>query len=122
MLTQATSFSRSGVSDWIVQRISAVVLAIYTLFILGYLVTHPGMDYTLWRSLFETTWMRIFTMLALLATCAHAWVGMWTIGTDYIREHYFGTAANGVRFTYQVVCILVILVYLIWGVQILWGN
>lgn len=122
MLTQATSFSRSGVSDWIVQRISAVVLAVYTLFILGYLVINPGIDYAQWQGLFAETWMRIFTMLALLSTCSHAWVGVWTIGTDYIREHYFGAAANGVRFIYQVVCILVILVYLIWGVQILWGN
>lgn len=121
MLTQATNFSRNGVSDWIVQRISAGVLAIYTLFILGYLITHPGLDFSQWRNLFDDTWMRIFTMLALLSTCAHAWVGVWTIGTDYIREHYFGAAADGLRFTYQVICILVILIYLIWGVQILWG-
>jgi len=122
MLTQATSFSRSGVSDWIIQRVSAVILAIYTLFVLAYLVTHPGMGYQEWRSLFDQNWMRVFTVLALASTCAHAWIGMWTIGTDYIREHYFGASANGVRFVYQVVCILILLTYLIWGVQILWGN
>jgi succinate dehydrogenase / fumarate reductase membrane anchor subunit len=122
MVTQATSFSRSGVSDWIIQRISAVILAIYTVFVLVYLVTHPGLGYEEWRWLFDQNWMRVFTVLALASTCAHAWIGMWTIGTDYIREHYFGAMANGVRFVYQVVCILILLTYLIWGVQILWGN
>ena len=121
MVTQATSFSRSGVSDWIVQRVSAVILAVYTVFMVFYLVSHPGIDFEQWNALFEQTWMRVFSLIALLATCAHAWIGMWTIGTDYIREHYVGNAAAGVRFVYQVASILILVTYLVWGVLILWG-
>ena len=122
MVTQATSFSRNGVSDWIIQRVSAVILAVYTLFVVVYLVAHPGMGFEEWHALFNETWMRLFSLVALASTCAHAWIGMWTISTDYIREHYFGSRASAVRFVFQVICILIILTYLLWGVQILWGN
>lgn len=121
MVTQATSFSRNGVSDWIVQRATAYVLAAYTVFIVAYVLLNRDMTYAQWQTLFEQTWMQVFTLLALLSTCAHAWIGMWTVGTDYMREHYFGSSANGIRFVYQVVCVLVIACYLIWGVKILWG-
>ena len=90
MVTQVTSFSRNGLSDFIVQRVTAYILAAYTVFLVGYLLIQGEMVYADWQMLFSHTWMQIFTMLALVSTCAHAWIGMWTIGTDYIREHYFG--------------------------------
>lgn len=120
MVSQVTSLSRNGVADWLVQRVSAYILAAYTVFIVGYmLIMSP--DYAAWSGLFGQTWVRIASLIALLATCAHAWIGMWTIGTDYIREHYFGGGADGIRLIYQVVVVLALLSYLIWGVQILWG-
>ena len=93
MVTQVTSFSRNGLSDFIVQRVTAYILAAYTVFLVGYLLIQGDISYADWQSLFAQTWMQIFTLLALLSTCAHAWIGMWTIGTDYIREHYFGSGA-----------------------------
>jgi len=121
MVTQVTSFSRSGLSDWVVQRVTAVILATYTVVVVGFLLINGDVSYTQWRGLFNQTWMQIFTLLAVISTCAHAWVGMWTIGTDYIRQHYFGNAADAIRFVYQVFCIITLLVYLIWSVTILWG-
>ncbi len=122
MVTQVTSFSRNGVSDWLVQRVSAVILAAYTVVVVGYVLLVPEMSWFVWSGLFSQTWMQVFTLVTLLATCAHAWVGMWTIGTDYLRTHTMGQGANLVRFTYEIFCILVTLVYLIWGIRILWGN
>ncbi len=120
MVSQVTSLSRNGVSDWLIQRVSAYVLAAYTVFIVGYLlIMSPG--YEEWSALFSQTWMQVASLVALIATCAHAWIGMWTIGTDYIREHYFGGGADSIRLIYQVVVVLALLSYLIWGVQILWG-
>lgn len=120
MVTQVTSLGRNGVSDWLIQRVSAVVLAVYTLVLLGYLV-FQDVDYAAWKALFDQTWMQILTLLALISTCAHAWVGMWTVGTDYLREHTAGRRANSMRLIYDVVCALVLLGYLLWGVQILWS-
>lgn len=122
MVTQVTSMSRSGVSDWVIQRVSAIVLAAYTLCILGYIVMHPDLTYAEWSAFFNNTGMQIFTMLALMSTCAHAWIGMWTVGSDYLREHTLGERASSLRFVYQIGCILLIVGYLIWGINILWGN
>ena len=114
--------SRNGVSDWLVQRVSALVLAAYTLCIFGSVLMNPGLDFKTWSGFFNSTGMQIFTMLAILSTCAHAWIGMWTIGSDYLREHTLGSKATALRFIYQISCVLVIAAYLIWGITILWGN
>ncbi|MEQ8408377.1 MAG: succinate dehydrogenase, hydrophobic membrane anchor protein [Gammaproteobacteria bacterium] len=122
MVTNATSFSRSGLTDWLVQRLSAVVLGAYMLCILGSFVVHPDMDYEQWRALFAADSMRIFSLLSLAALCAHAWIGMWTVGTDYLTSLQFGKGATSIRLAYQAICILLIAVYLIWGIRIFWGT
>jgi len=122
MVNQVTSLSRNGVSDWVIQRVSALVLATYTLWVFGFVVLNPGMDFATWSGLFNNTGMQVFTMLAVLSTAAHAWIGMWTIGSDYLREHTLGPRAATLRFIYQIGCVLIIAAYLIWGINILWGN
>ncbi len=121
MVSQVTSFGRNGVSDWLIQRISAVILAAYTVLLTGIILIQPDMTYTNWVALFSQTWMQVFTLIALLATCGHAWIGMWTAGTDYLRTHTMGSGANTVRFLYQTSCMLILVIYLVWGVKIIWG-
>ncbi|NQD93522.1 succinate dehydrogenase, hydrophobic membrane anchor protein [Pseudomonas sp. CrR25] len=122
MVTNVTNFSRSGLSDWVVQRVSAVVLAAYTLFLFGFVLLSPDMGYAEWQALFSNTAMRIFSLLALVALLAHAWVGMWTIATDYLTPMALGKSATAVRFLFQAACGIAIFVFFVWGVQILWGN
>ena len=121
MVTNVTNFSRSGLYDWMAQRVSAVVLAAYTLFLLGYVICNPGMGYAEWHGLFSHTAMRIFSLLALVALSVHAWVGMWTISTDYLTPMALGKSATAVRFLFQAVCGVAMFAYFVWGVQILWG-
>ena len=90
MVTNVTNFSRSGLYDWMAQRVSAVVLAAYVLFLLGYIVLNPGMGYAEWHGLFSNNAMRIFSLLTLVALGVHAWVGMWTISTDYLTPTALG--------------------------------
>jgi succinate dehydrogenase / fumarate reductase membrane anchor subunit len=121
MVTNVTNFSRSGLYDWMAQRVSAVVLAAYFLFLIGYVVAHPGLTYEDWHGLFSQSWMRIFSLLALLGLAVHAWVGMWTITTDYLTNMAIGKWATGVRFLVQALCGMLMFVLFVWGVQILWG-
>ncbi|GAA0582729.1 succinate dehydrogenase, hydrophobic membrane anchor protein [Halomonas salifodinae] len=114
MVTNITSFGRSGLSDWLIQRVSALILAVYTLFMVGYLLFNPGLDYAAWSGLFSATWMRIFSLLAFVSLAAHAWVGLWTVTTDYLK-------ATALRLVVQIVIILAIFVFLVWGIQVLWG-
>ena len=119
MVTSVTSFGRSGLSDWLVQRVSGVILLAYFVCIGATLM--GGVDYAQWKAMFELTSMRIFTLLAILSLAAHAWIGMWAVGTDYLTERLMGPKGNVLRLAYQIGCGLVIFVYVIWGVQILWG-
>lgn len=121
MVTNVTNLSRSGLYDWMAQRVSAVVLAAYFLFLLGYMVASPDLGYAQWHALFSQNWMRIFSLMALVALCAHAWVGMWTISTDYLTPMALGKWATGVRFLFQAVCGIAMFAMFVWGVQILWG-
>lgn len=114
MVTNITNFGRSGLSDWLLQRVSAVILALYTLFIVGFLLFNSGLDYAAWSGLFAQTWMRIFSLLAFIALSAHAWVGLWTVTTDYLKP-------TGIRIGVQLIIILAIFVFLVWGITVLWG-
>ncbi len=114
MVTSVTSFGRNGLSDWLVQRVSAVILAAYTVFLMGWMILTPELDYLQWKALFDCTAMRIFSLLAILALAAHAWIGLWTVSTDYMK-------AAVVRVPFQVVVVLTLFVYVVWTVQILWG-
>ena len=122
MVTNVTSFSRSGLSDWIIQRFSAVILAAYTVFILAVLVSMPELNYESWREVFSKNSVRLFSVISLLALCGHAWVGMWTVGTDYLTGRQLGGKGTFIRLIYQSFCVLLIAVYLLWGIQILWGS
>ena len=62
--------------------------------IVGFLVVTPGVDYEQWLAYQGTRCHAPFLLLGCAGHGAHAWVGMWTIGTDYIRGHYFGRRAT----------------------------
>jgi len=114
MVTNITNLGRSGLSDWLLQRVSAVILALYALFIVGFLLLNPGLDYAAWNGLFSQTWMRIFSLLAFIAVAAHAWIGLWTVTTDYLKS-------TGIRVAVQLIIVLAIFVFLVWGIIVLWG-
>lgn len=114
MVGVATALGKNGLQDWLIQRISAVIMAIYTLLLVGCWFAIADGDMQAWKSLFSSLFMRTFTLLALLALVAHAWIGFWTVSTDYIKDMWM-------RLTCQVIIYVVLFLYLVWGIQILWG-
>ena len=114
MVERIVTGAHYGLRDWLVQRITAVMMAAYTLFMAGYVVLHPNLDYNVWTELFSNQVMRSFSLLFLLAVFAHAWVGVRDVVMDYVKS-------AGIRLAIYVVVILALLLYVIWSVQILWG-
>ena len=53
MVMNVTNLGRSGLSDWIVQRFSAIILAAYSLCILASFAMNPDMDFETWSSIFD---------------------------------------------------------------------
>lgn len=121
MVTAATSFGRNGVSDWLIQRFTAVVLAAYCLFMAAFFILHPDLTYEQWRGLFSHLWMRIFTLLTLASIVAHGWIGLWVILTDYVTSRMIGAPALALRMLILSLYAVVNVVFLVWGVEILWG-
>ena len=90
MVTSVTSFSRTGLSDWLIQRVTSVILLAYFIFVAFQL--GGSVDYTSWRELFDQTWVKVFTLLAALSLAAHSWIGLWSVFTDYLTERMLGAA------------------------------
>ena len=103
-----------GLFDWLVQRLSAVVMVAYTLLLLLVLARMPQLDHAHWKALWNVPVMRYCTALFLLALYLHAWVGLRDIFMDYIKD-------AGLRLTLYVFTVIALLWYAIWSVQILWG-
>ena len=119
MVTAVTSLGRSGLYDWMMQRATAVILLAYFLYV-GCVVL-CGVDYGAWKELYSQTWMRVFSLLALLSLGVHAWVGLWAVFTDYLTERLMGTTGNVLRLGAQAFCAITMFTYVVWGIQILWG-
>jgi len=120
-VTSITSLTRSGLSDYVLQRLSAFVIFLYSLCIIGFFLTTSQLDYATFKGFFRSLPMQCFSQTVLLAVVIHAWIGLWTITTDYIRPHYFGTHESLVRMVAQALCAVALFVYLVWGTVIIWG-
>ena len=119
MVTSVTSFSRTGLSDWLIQRVTSLVLLAYFLLI-AYQLT-GSVDYTSWRALFDQTWMKVFTLMAALSLVAHAWIGLWSVFTDYLTERMLGPVGNVIRLVCQLGASLSLVGYVIWLIVIVWS-
>ena len=121
MVKAVTGFGRSGLYDWFIQRISAVVLVAYTLFIVGFIFLSKDFGYASWSALFEQRWVRVFSLVALVSTIAHAWIGLWSVVTDYLTNRMMGGKATVLRIIVEVLLGAVAVFYAVWGIEILWG-
>mgnify|MGYP003956036267 CR=1 FL=1 len=100
-----------GLRDWLIQRVTAVILVCYLALVL-ILVGKSG-DIHVWQRTFQLSWIKWVTLLAMLSLCWHAWIGLWTIFTDYVKH-------DGVRRVLEVLVLLLNLFYVLWVIKILW--
>ncbi len=115
MVTNVTSLTGNGLKDWLIQRVTAVYFALYTLGMLGYLCGHSPLQYEQWHGLFHNGWVQIATLVALLALLLHAWIGIWTVTTDYIK-------CTAIRLSIQLLVALFLITQFVWGTMIVWGQ
>ena len=104
MVTAVTNLGRSGLYDWLMQRVSGVILLAYFLCLGAFLVSNPDISYAQWRELFSATGMRVFSIAALLSLAMHAWIGLWCTLTDYVTTRMMGASANLLRGLLSAAC------------------
>jgi len=108
------SSGNNGIRYWLAQRLTAVFLILYIAVLFWFCVSHPQVSYENWKAFMFLPVMKVMTMLALLSTSIHAWIGVWTVLTDYVHQVF-------VRQLLQAGVILVLVSYFFWGLQILYG-
>ena len=113
MVSRIVVGAHYGLRDWLAQRITAVIMAVYAVILLVVLLTGYPLSYQVWRELFASGWMRVATLLFGVSLGWHMWVGVRDILMDYVKP-------AGLRLALQVAVILAIGGYLGWLVQILW--
>lgn len=107
-----------GVKDWVLQRITAVILVIYTLVLgIGALIT-PEFTYENWVRLFNFEVLsfplgKLLAMLAFISLAYHAWIGVRDIWMDYVKP-------TGIRLALQVLTVLWLVGSVVYAAQILW--
>jgi succinate dehydrogenase / fumarate reductase, membrane anchor subunit len=102
-----------GTGSWLAQRVTAVVMALYTLIVAVVIFQRAPFTYDAWRELFAQGWMRIATALFVASLAWHAWVGVRDILMDYVKH-------DGMRLGFQVLTVLLLAAYVVWTVEILW--
>lgn len=114
MVKSVLGVNHQGLRDWVIQRISAILMAIYSIGLIGYLICHPGLSFAEWHGLFSQQWVKVITILFILAIMWHAWIGVWTIFTDYVKPYILRSILNLLVLFMLVACFF-------WGVLILWS-
>jgi succinate dehydrogenase / fumarate reductase, membrane anchor subunit len=102
-----------GLRDWLAQRVTAVVMAVYTLIVIVALLVQTPTNFFTWKMWFSQGWLRFATFLFIISLVYHAWVGVRDVLMDYIKP-------VGMRLFLQVLVILALVGYGGWALQILW--
>jgi succinate dehydrogenase / fumarate reductase membrane anchor subunit len=103
-----------GMRDWLAQRLTAILMAVFTIVLLVSFLTGQNFTYEGWAGLFARQWFKLFTMVTFFGLFYHVWVGIRDIWMDYIKP-------VGIRLTLQTLTVLWLLGCAAWTVQILWS-
>lgn len=103
-----------GVKDWLAQRVTAIVMVVYTVILLGTFFTAHDLSYEGWAGLFARQWFKLFSLVTFFGLFYHVWVGVRDIWMDYVKP-------VGLRLTLQIATVLWLLACAAWTVQILWS-
>lgn len=113
MVNRIVTGAHYGMRDWLAQRITAAIMAVYTVIAVVVFLFNRPMSYGVLRDLFSQGWMRVATLLFAVSLAWHAWVGMRDILMDYVKP-------TGLRLALEIFVLLVLAAYIGWTIQILW--
>jgi succinate dehydrogenase / fumarate reductase, membrane anchor subunit len=102
-----------GLRDWLAQRITAVLMLLFTLALVVQLLMPGALGYDRWAGIFATQWMKTLTFVVIVSLAWHVWVGMRDIWMDYVKP-------VGVRLALQVFTIVWLVGCAGWAIQVLW--
>ena len=103
-----------GLRDWLSQRITGALMALFTIILLAQVVFSRGpIGYDLWAGIFAAQWMKVLTFSVIVALLYHVWVGMRDVWMDYVQP-------VAIRLVLQVFTIVWLVGCAGWAIQVLW--
>lgn len=114
MVLNRATLKRDGVQDYVSLRATAIVLALYSLFILGFFLFAPEVTFEVWQGLFANIFVKVFTLLALVSIAVHTRIGLWQVLTDYVKN-------ARLRAILQFFLYTLAFAYVAVGLFVLWG-
>lgn len=112
MVTRSGGSAHRGLGEWLVQRLSAVYLAGFVLWLTIRLTLAPPTDHAAWKVWMSGGAARAAFALFFLALVLHAWVGMRSVFLDYLKPLWL-------RFVAQAVTAVALALCAFWAAQIL---
>ena len=112
---KSTSGAHTGTGAWLLQRATAVVMALAVPVLAWQIAAALPLDYATWRAVFAPLWMRLVMLIFTAALALHAWVGMCDILMDYVHH-------TGVRLALTLAVIVTLAACVLWMAAILWGT
>ncbi|MGE5491284.1 MAG: succinate dehydrogenase, hydrophobic membrane anchor protein [Actinomycetota bacterium] len=113
MINRIVVGAHYGLKDWIAQRATAVVMAVYSVIIAAVLLTLRPNTFEAWRAVFANGFIKFVTFLFFVSLFYHVWIGVRDIWMDYVKP-------TGLRLTLHVLTILALVGYAGWAAAILW--
>lgn len=104
-----------GMRDWLAQRATAVVMAVYTIILLLAFLTTPEFNHASWSGMFAQQWFKALTFVVFVSLFYHAWVGVRDIWMDYVKS-------VALRLTLQIATILWLIGCAGYAAQIIWRT
>lgn len=102
-----------GMRDWLSQRVTAGLMALFTIVLLVQVLFGGPLGYDRWSAIFSTQWMKVLTFVLIVALAWHAWVGVRDIWMDYVKP-------VGTRLVLQVFTMVWLVGCAGWAIQVLW--
>jgi len=113
MVNRSVIGAHYGLRDWVMQRVTATIMVIYTVALALFLLTMPS-SYAGWKDFFAQTWVQVLTQTTLLAVFLHVWVGIRDVWMDYIKPTGLRLALHAFTLVWLVSCF-------IYSVKVVWG-
>ncbi len=102
-----------GLRDWLSQRVTACLMALFTIVVIVQVLLPGEMGYDKWAGIFATQWMKVLTFVVIVSLLYHVWVGMRDVWMDYVKP-------VGIRLALQVFTIAWLVGCAGWAIQVLW--
>ena len=106
------SFRSGGVKSWVMQRLSAVYIAVFLSFFLFSLFTSTPTDFTQWNNWLALPLINVAFIIFWIAVIVHAWIGARDVIMDYVHD-------DTLRFLVLSMLGMFLIFMLVWVIKVL---